>query len=195
MVQLLTGLVLIGIAAVVGFYGTQLAQEGWTKVFQSGPAATRPYVVVAGTQLVRPADPIQPIQVSFDLKNTGQSEALGSLRNFTYFFSINPEQLEFEYQTSEAMTFSLAPAELWQAHFFPNFVLTPEKLRALNAGAARLFLYAQGEYRDSDGRVYSFPFARMYHPTIAGNLAIPPDNIVFRERTGASNRAPTSANK
>lgn len=33
MAQLLVGIVLIALAAVLGFYGTQLARDGWMKVF------------------------------------------------------------------------------------------------------------------------------------------------------------------
>ncbi|HET9522827.1 MAG TPA: hypothetical protein VFO90_01265 [Terrimicrobiaceae bacterium] len=55
-----------------------------------------------------------------------------------------------------------------------------ERLEALNAGKARLFVYAKGEYRDVAGKTYQLPFARMYHPAVAGNLAICPDNIVFK---------------
>src|SRR6185295_3572912 len=151
MTQLLSGLTLIAIAAVLGFYGTQLAREGWTRMFSPPPAiigsiATRPYVIVASTELIMPSDRSKPIQVTFDLKNTGQSDAAGSLRDFTYYFSTQPEQREFAYQHSEPISFSLAPSEQWRGHFLPPFVLSPEKLEALNAGTARLFVYAKGEY-------------------------------------------------
>ena len=85
MTQFVLGLLLIAFAAVVGFYGTQLAREGWAKI-SSPPAAgignlaTRPYVFFASTQLVMPSDRNKPIQVTFDLKNSGQSEAVGSCR-------------------------------------------------------------------------------------------------------------------
>jgi hypothetical protein len=186
MTQLALGLALIAFAAVVAFYGTQLAREGWTKIFSPPTAgissvATRPYVVFASAQLVVPSDRDKPIHVTFDLKNNGQSEAVGSFKDFTYYFSTQPEQREFSYQQSKPVTFSLAPAEQWRGYFLPSFVLSTEKLEALNSGSARLFVYAKGEYRDVAGNSYQLPFARMYHPTVAGNLAICPDDIVFKE--------------
>ena len=36
--------------------------------------------------------------------------------------------------------------------------------KGLNAGKARLFVYAKGEYRDAAGKTYQLPFARMYRP-------------------------------
>jgi len=185
MAQLISGIVIIAIAAVLGFYGTQLARDGWTKVFSAKPveeisAVTQPYVVVATTALVIPPDATKPIQVLFDLKNTGQTGATGQFKDFTYYFSTKPEQREFEHQESEAVSFALAPTGQWRGHFLPAFVLSPEKLNALNSGAARLFVYAKGEYRDSNGKSYSLPFARMYHPSVAGHLAMPPDNVTFK---------------
>ena len=183
MPQFIFGLLLIAFAAVVGFYGTQVAREGWTKMFsppRAEAAAARPYVVVASTELVIPPDHTKPVQVVFDIKNTGQTEAVGSFRDFTYYFSTDGEQREFPYQHSEAITFSLAPGEQWRGHFLPTFVLSDEKLEALEAGRARLFVYARGEYQDPGGRVFPFPFARMYHPVVAGKLAIAPSDIVFR---------------
>ncbi|MEO8459654.1 MAG: hypothetical protein ABI451_03920 [Dokdonella sp.] len=185
MQQLVSGIVIIAIAAALAFYGTQLAREGWTKVFPGKPieqssAVTRPYVIVASTELVVPQDPSKPIQVNFNLKNSGQTGANGQFTDFTYYFSIKPEQREFSYQSSDATSFSLAPSEQWRGHFFPTFLLSVEKLKALNSGAARLFVYAKGEYHDSSGKRYSLPFARMYHPSVAGHLAMPPDDIVFK---------------
>ncbi len=185
MMQLVIGIVLLALAAILGFYGTQLARDGWTKVFpvptnETLAVVTRPYVIVATTQLVLPTDRTRPIQVVFDLKNTGQSEAVGSLKDFTYYFSTHPEQREFAYQHSQATSFSLAPSEQWRGQFLPSFVLSAEKLEALNSGVARLFVYARGEYRDAGGKVYSLPFSRVYHPLVAGLLAMPPDDVVFK---------------
>ncbi len=96
MTQLVFGLVLIAAAAVAGFYGTQLAREGWAKIFPPadvglGNIASRPYVVFASTELRLPSDRNKPVQVVFDLRNNGQSEARGSFKDFTYYFSTRSE--------------------------------------------------------------------------------------------------------
>ena len=185
MSQLLLGFTLIAIAAVLGWYGAQVARDAWSKL-SSPPTskiettATRPYVILTSTELVMPSDAAKPIQALFDLKNTGQTNAVGSFTDFTYYFSTQPEQHEFSFQHCEPVPFSLAPSEQWRGYFSPPFVLSPEKLEALNAGKARLFFYAKGEYRDDDGKTYQFPFARMYHPAVKGHLAVCPDNIIFK---------------
>jgi hypothetical protein len=184
MTQLVFGVVLIALAAVLGFYGTQLARDGWTRVFMppSTPAAAqqRPYVVFAEAQLILPSDRSQPIQVTFDLKNIGQTEAIGSMRDFTYNFSVDPRQKEFGFHESQRVSFRLAPNEQWRGYFLPTFVLSEDKLKALNSGEARLFVYAKGEYRDSAGIMFEMPFSRMYHQAVRGMLAIVPDDIVFK---------------
>lgn len=185
MMQLIVGATLIALAAVLGFYGTQLAREGWTKLSSPPTAtiettATRPYVILADTQLIAPTEPNNPVQIRFALKNTGQTNATGSFTDFTFYFSTHPDQREFAYQHAEPISFSLAPSEQWTGYFFPSFILSPEKLEALNAGQARLFFYARGEYRDANGKTYQLPFARIYHHSVAGHLAVAPDNVVFR---------------
>jgi len=173
MPQFFIGLALIAVAAILGFYGTQLAREGWTKMLsppvgEISSTVTRPYVIFASTQLVVPADGSTPIQVIFDLKNTGQSEAVGSFKDFTYYFSTSPEQREFAYQHSDPIAFSLAPSEQWRGHFLPSFVLSAEKLEALNAGTARLFVYAKYKSplkRDEkNGNVAPGLSSRLYDP-------------------------------
>lgn len=183
MFQLIIGIALIATAAVLGFYGTQIARDGWAKVFVTPSIViglSRPYVVVAGVQLVLPDDRSQPVQVLFDLKNTGQTEAIGSMYDFTYYFSTDPRQQEFAYQKSQRTSFRLAPNEQWRGHFLPAFLLSNEKLKALNQGKARLFIYARGEYSDGAGNTYDLPFSRMYHPVVAGFLSVAPDDIVFK---------------
>ena len=129
MTQLLIGLLIIALAGILGFYGTQLARGGWTEVFPPPPAiestATRSYVIVASTNLLIPAEPDKPIQITFDLRNTGQTHASGSFRDFTYYFSTLPEKKEFAYQHSDAISFSessnyLDPHELRDKSFLPN---------------------------------------------------------------------------
>ena len=184
MQQLVIGILLIAFASVLGFYGTQLAREGWSNL-ASPPSsavesiATRPYVIVANSELVTSADPTKPIQIRFSLKNTGQTSATGSFKDFTYYFSTNNEQEEFPYQPSNPIFFSLAPSEEWTGYFFPSFSLTPDKLQSLDEGEARLFLYARGEYHDVKGSSYKLPFAQMYNPDVPGRLVISPSAIRF----------------
>jgi hypothetical protein len=123
MTQFLIGIALIAFAAVLAFYRTQLAREGWTKRFSPSTtviesAATRPYVIIANTELVVPTDRSKPVQVTFDLKNTGQTEAVGSFRDFTYYFSTQPEQREFAYQRSEPISFRWLRLSSGMAIFF-----------------------------------------------------------------------------
>jgi hypothetical protein len=64
MSQLVIGVILIAIAAIVGFYGTQLAREGWTKRFSQTPA---PLESAAPTPMKKDDKPSQ------NINTTGQS--------------------------------------------------------------------------------------------------------------------------
>lgn len=162
------------------FFGQQIGRQGWAQMYPQTSEAARPYVIFATSQLLV-SDDAQPVRVVFEIKNSGQSQAEGSLKDLTYFFSVNPEQLEFAYRKAAPMKFSLAPGEVLQSYFSPNFVLTREKLQALTTGAARLFFYARGEYRNGNGTTtYPLTFARIYNPTIPSLLAMPPDNVIFK---------------
>ena len=58
--------------------------------------------------------------------------------------------------------------------------LTPEKINAIEDGRARLFFFARGEYKDSLGRVYPWPFCRMYDKDMPGNLIMCPDQMTIK---------------
>ncbi len=184
MTQLIAGLALIALAAILGFYGAQLARTGLTEISgestQVADATSRPYVFVQNARLEIPHEPSVPVRVSFDLRNTGTMAVSGFFKDFTYYFSTDPEQRAFLYGDAAESMFSLAPSELQGAYFFPSFVMSSEKLAALNAGAARLFFYAKGQYEDDQGNTYDLPFAQMYHPAVNGNLVICPDDISFK---------------
>ena len=179
--QLVIGILIIAAAAAIGFYGTQVAREGWAQVHPPKPSATaRPYVIFAASRLHLPTDAADPVRVNYEIKNTGQVQGEGVLKDFTYTLSVDPKQREFAYQHAEPMRFKLAPGESLEGHFTPTFTMTPEKLQALNHGTARLFFFMRGEYRDDAGTVYPLSFAAIYNPTISGLLAIPPDDVTVK---------------
>ena len=185
MTLILYGCLMLALAALLAFYGTQVAREGWNSLqAKSEPKpetpAGRPYVIFETNGLQIPTELDKPVTVRFTVKNTGQSEVAGFLKDFTYLFSVNPEQKEFKFGEAGTQSFSLAPSEIWNGFFFTGFIMKPEKLAALNSGSARLFFFARGEYKNATGKAYPLTFARMYHPAMPGNLAICPDDVTFK---------------
>jgi hypothetical protein len=185
MPQLSLGLALIAIAAVLGFYGTQLAREGLTKlntrpIGAINPVA-RPHIMFVENRLVLPPVDNEPLRISFGLMNRGGADGIFSLKDRTYFFSTDPSQKRFEYQpaSSEEASITAVPNAIWRGEMRFGFDLTPEKLAALKSGDARLFFYARGAYRDEAGTTYPLPFAAMYDPYIPGNLVACPKDVVF----------------
>jgi hypothetical protein len=142
----------------------------------------RARVLYVETRLILPTKAGEPVRVTFGLINTGNADATFTLKDRTYFFSLDPTQTVFKYQPtpSEEMRISAIPNAVWRAEMRFDLDLPPDKLEALNTGNARLFFYARGEYRDAAGEMHSLPFAEMYDASFPGNLIAPPKNIVFQ---------------
>jgi len=144
----------------------------------------RPYVFFKMTRLLKPLAIGDETTVEYKLANSGQMEAIGFIRDITYYFDFDPAEHSFEYQKSIPVNFSLAPtAELYGQLRF-SFVLTEEKLTAIVDGRARLYFFARGEYKDSLDRVYPLPFCRMYDNDMPGNLIICSDQMKFGQEEG-----------
>ena len=143
----------------------------------------RPYVFFKMTKLVMPLAAGEKPTVEFILANSGQMEAIGFIRDITYFFDIDPVEERYEYQNTEPISFSLAPTAEWNGQLRRfSFVLTKEKIKAIKDGRARLFFFAHGEYKDSLGRVYPLPFCRMYDKDMPSNLIICPDQMTIKQK-------------
>jgi hypothetical protein len=187
MPQLLLGLTLIAIAAVLGFYGTQLAREGWTKLGAPPTAAIkpaappRPRILFVENRLILPSSPNEPLRIALGLMNRGDADGTVTLKDRTYYFSTDPTQKRFKYQASTSVETPVlaVPNAIWRGEMRFDFQLTPEKLAALKAGAARLFFFARCEYRDEAGNTYPLPFSGMYDPQFSGNLIACPSDVVF----------------
>lgn len=138
-------------------------------------------VLFANKKLIFPTNEGDPVRITFGLINVGDADATVTLKDQTYYFSIDPTQTIFKFQSfpADEILVSAIPNAIWQAEMRFNFQMTPEKLKALKIGKARLFFYARGEYRDATGETYVLPFAEMYDPTFPGNLISPPKDIIF----------------
>ena len=142
----------------------------------------RPYVFFKMTKLLKPLAVGEKPTVEFILANSGQMEAIGFIRDISYFFDVDPVEQSFEYQNNEPVSFSLAPTAEWNGQLRLSFVLTKEKIKVIADGGARLFFFARGEYKDSLGRVYALPFCRMYDKGMLGNLIMCPDQMAIRQK-------------
>jgi len=140
----------------------------------------RPYVFFKMTKLLNPLAVGEKPTVEFILANSGKREAIGFIRDITYFFDIDPLEESYEYQNSEPLSFSLAPTEEWNGQMRLSFVLSKQKINAIEDGRARLFFFARGEYKDSLGRVYPLPFCRTYDKDMSSNLIMCPDQMTIK---------------
>jgi len=168
--------------AVIGaccWYQDMLRKEDAAK--KRAEPANHARVLFVETRLILPAKDGDPVTIAFGLMNTGNADATFTLKDRTYYFSVDPTQTVFKYQSTppEEMPISAIPNAVWRAEMRFDLRLTPEKLDALNSGKARLFFYACGEYRDASGEIHPLPFAEMYDATFPGNLITPPKEIVF----------------
>src|ERR1700730_9845878 len=142
--------------AVIG--ATCLYQDSLWRKDASKQIAQQPsrhaHVLFTEIRLVLPEKDSDPIRVTFGLMNTGDADAVFTIKDRTYYYTEDPNQTVFEYQRSPAEEVTLSagvPTGVWRAEMRFDFRLTPEKLDALKSGKARLFFYARTEYRDSTG--------------------------------------------
>ena len=144
--------------------------------FEKGPR-----VLFVETKLIIPVETNQSLRISFGLMNIGDSDAIFSMRDHTYYFCTDPTQTVFKYQVTppEDWAISAIPNAIWHGEIRFDFQLTPEKLIALRCRKARLFFYARGEYRDGTGRTTLLPFAEMFDELFPRHLVACPKGITF----------------
>jgi len=142
----------------------------------------RARVVILDSTLVFPEKPGEPWRVKFTLVNTGEEDAIVSIKDKTLVFDVALSETKFSVQPNPALEFPVQAMPGTGNHAEMRFDVdyTPERREALDTGKARLFIFARGEYRDNTGTVYPLPFARMYDPQMAaGNLVFCPNEITF----------------
>jgi hypothetical protein len=151
-----------------------------TTAIESEGASKRARVFYVENKLILPEKEGEPLRVAFGVMNRGDADATLTLKDHTFFYTVDPTQTVFKYQPHAPveMPIPAIPNAKWDAELRFDFKLTPEKLDALRTGKARLFFYARGEYRDESG-VYPLPFAEMYDAMFPRHLIAPPPNIVF----------------
>jgi hypothetical protein len=171
---------LLGVGAVFAYhyYVIKPAKE---VAREDNAARNRPYVFFKLAALKNPlADGEKPV-VQIVLANSGQTEAHGKIWDNTFFYEIPPFKSTFNYQPREPINFSLAPGAEMGGELRYDFIMTKEKLEALQSGKARLYFFSRGEYQGEDGTVYPLPFCRMYDKGIAGNLIVCADDVIIRQ--------------
>lgn len=168
----------------VGFIGSLASVVGLVfagvALLPGGPKSAR--VLFVDSRLVLPPNGSGPVRISFGLMNTGNSDAVVTIWDRTYSFSTQPEQMEFPFVYSPpdkvqvpAIANAVVRGEMRYA-----FEMTAEKLDTLNAGKARLFFFARGQYTDQSNVMQELPFSAMYDVTFPGNLVAVPNGIVFK---------------
>ena len=141
----------------------------------------RARVLIVEKKLVIPSDEDEPLRMVFGFMNLGDADAVVTIRDSTYYVSTDPKQTVFKYQPSPPFKIPVeaVPNAIWHAELRYNIKFTPEKLKALKKGDARLLFYARVNYQDSTGEEHPLPFAEMYDYAMQGNLIAPPDDTQF----------------
>jgi hypothetical protein len=141
----------------------------------------RPRILFTASYLILPATENEPLRLAFGLVNQGDADGTVTLKDRTYYFSADPSQKRFKYQTCspEEISVPALPNTYYSGEMRFDFRLTPERLAALNSAKARLFFFARGEYRDESNKTYPLPFSAMYDPHFPGNLIAPPNDVNF----------------
>lgn len=137
----------------------------------------RPYVFFKLTMLKKPLTVGEKTVIQFVLGNSGQAEAHVKFWDNTYYFNVRPFKNSFEYIPYPTSSYTLVPNAEVNGELRYDFVVTKEKLEALQNDAARLYFFTRGEYQGEDGTVYPLPFCRMYDKDFIGNLIVCPDDI------------------
>lgn len=180
--------VLFGVGLFFAYhsYVIKPAKEGITRPAKDATGKVtaekkRPYVFFRYVSLKKPLLAGEKPVIEFVLANNGQAEANGKLWDNTFFYEIQPFKGAFKYQSSDPVSFSLAPDAVMHGELRFDFIATKEHIEALQSGIARLYFFARGEYRGEDGTIYSLPFCRRYDKDMSSSLILCPDDIKLGE--------------
>ena len=155
----------------------------WRRDAEAAPSqpAALAKVHIVETKLIIPDEISQPLRISFGLINMGSGDATFRIWDRTYYFSTDPTQKVFKYQSAPSHEISIEaiPNAVWRGEIRFDFQMTPEKIAALKSGSARLFLMAKAEYHREDDSSIPLRFEHMYDADFPGNLVVPPDDVAF----------------
>ena len=141
--------------------------------------SNRPYVFFKVTALKKPLTIGEKPVIQYVLSNSGLMEAHIKFWDNTYYFDTQPFKNAFKYTPYQSSSADLAPTAEVNGELRYDFLVTKEKLEALQSGKAQLYFFSRGEYRGEDGTVYPFQFCRMYDKEMSGNLILCPDDILI----------------
>ena len=137
-----------------------LQHDLWKKDAETAKPAARPRILFVENRLILSAKENEPLRLAFGVMNNGNADATVTFKDQTYYLGTDPSQKSFKHQTFPPEEFVVAavPNAIYRSEMRFDFLLTPEKLAALNSGKARLFFFARGEYRDESTRRTHFHF-------------------------------------
>lgn len=134
--------------------------------------------------IVKPLEPDQPIVIDFIVSNSGSKEARLHVMPPTAHYEDmkNPFPTSLTPLKAEYSSYTIAPSASLRGTVVVSSTstLTARIVRAIKEGKARLIIAGKGEYSDSSGNTYPFPFCRVYDPQLA-NLVMCPLDLVINE--------------
>lgn len=151
----------------------------------------RPRVFIKSSKLYQPLGTSDRIDIELWISNGGNIDAVGSFSDISFRFDPSKPPIRLKYQPGTTVQFDLAPMQDTYLRLSSTLPMTPEMIKALNDGTARLYIFSRGSYGGgSKGDTYPLPFCRMYHPTMSGNLIHCPEDTMVGEVVGHSEMPP-----
>ncbi|HWX16514.1 MAG TPA: hypothetical protein VNY07_08005 [Chthoniobacterales bacterium] len=178
MAQFILGLMAIALAAVLGFYGTQLAREGWTKIWAPPARAehkARPWM---GVGTFAPADfrTGQIPLVLLSLKNVGPEPAFDVVATVTATVKPATEPVpERPPHAIDAAPQTVMPGSALDYRMLGQEApLTREYADAIRDGGMSVWVVGIIDYADGSGARHSTEFCYRFDPVRQGFVAYDP---------------------
>jgi hypothetical protein len=172
-----------GIGGVTAFLWT--IRAGGVKPTPS-VSVQRPRVFIKSSKLYQALGTSDKIDIELWISNGGDIDAAGELTDISFRFDPSEPPIRLQYQPGVTVRFDLAPTQDTYLRLSSTLPMTPEMIKALNEGTARLYVFSRGSYTGGKGDTYPLPFCRMYHPTMPGNLIHCPEDTMVGEVVGQS---------
>jgi hypothetical protein len=144
----------------------------------------RPIVFVKTISLDEPLTAGKEPAITFTLGNSGSMEAEVRFWDCTaYFEASSGRGPRPAYAKTDEISSLLAPTgEAIVRMRFPSINLTADEIKQIIERRSKLYGFARGEYKDELGRIWPFPFCRIYDPGFPGSI---------RPLTGGASYAPS----
>jgi hypothetical protein len=158
------------------------ADKSASIAYRSFIATQRPQLFVSSSELEGGTLAIgREIRLHLTLSNSGPVGAVSHFWDTTFVFDVAPFGTGLQYQHGgPAVNTLIPPTSRVEAYVSFPLPMTEVRMKAIDDGQARLYLFMRGEYRDEFGRVFPLPLCYRYEKSIPSHLALCPDELAVK---------------